>query len=677
MKKVLIFAGTTEGRRLAERLSGASVQASVCVATEYGETLLPRGETIAHLTGRLDEKQMESLMTAEGFSCVVDATHPYAVEVSANIRGAAEKTGLPYFRLLREEAAGEYGGNTVFVDSVKAAAGYLKKTDGNILASTGSKELKEYTEIEDYRKRVFARVLSTEESVSASRRLGFEGRNLICMQGPFSEEMNYAIMKEYDIRYLVTKSSGKAGGFEEKLRAAERAGAAAVIVGRPEERQGYSYEQILGFLEKMEILPPGAAEEDAPAEHGLQMKRREAVLVSIGTGALSQMTEAAKEAFDKCDAVIGAERMLQALGILRKPSFVSYKNEEIISWMEEHPEYRSIAVAFSGDLGFYSGAKKLLPLLEENGYLVRCIPGMSSLIYFAARLEISWDDAKLMSIHGRSENLIQSVRENRKVFALLGGKDSVRELCKELLHYGFSDVRLAVGEDLSYEEERIRRGTPETLLPEDFRSLAVVFIENPMAASHVVTHGLEDDAFIRGKVPMTKCEIRAVSVSRMRLCRDSVIYDIGAGTGSVSVEAALQAGDGRVYAIEKNPEAVALLRENKRKFGVPNLEIIEGEAPEALEALPVPTHAFIGGSSGNLKPIVELLFQKNPGIRIVINAIALETVAEAVSLMKTYDTENGEISQVMVSRAKKLGEHQLMMGQNPVYIVSFTGREEI
>ncbi|MCD2491197.1 precorrin-6A reductase [Lacrimispora sp. NSJ-141] len=677
MNKVLIFAGTTEGRRLAERLSGASVQTAVCVATEYGETLLPRGETITHLTGRLDEKQMESLMAADGFSCVVDATHPYAVEVSANIRGAAEKNGLSYFRLLREETAGEYGGNTVFVDSVKAAAEYLKKTTGNILASTGSKELKEYTEIKDYRKRVFARVLSTEESVSASRRLGFEGRNLICMQGPFSEEMNYAIMKEYDIRYLVTKSSGKAGGFEEKLRAAEHAGAAVVIVGRPEERQGYSYEQILGLLEKMEILPSGAAEEDAPAEHGLQMKRREAVLVSIGTGAVSQMTDAAKNAFDKCDAVVGAERMLQALGTLQKPSFVSYKNEEMISWMEEHPEYRNIAVAFSGDLGFYSGAKKLQPLLEEKGYLVRCIPGMSSLIYFAAKLGISWDDAKLMSIHGRFENLIQSVRENRKVFALLGGKDGVGELCKELLHYGLSDVRLAVGEKLSYKEERIRRGTPETLLSEDFHSLAVAFIENPMAAGHVVTHGLEDDAFIRGKVPMTKCEIRAVSVSRMRLCRDSVIYDVGAGTGSVSVEAALQAGNGRVYAIEKNPEAAALLRENKRKFGVPNLEIIEGEAPEALETLPVPTHAFIGGSSGNLKPIVELLFRKNPGIRIVINAIALETVAEAVSLMKTYDTEDGEISQVMVSRAKKLGEHQLMMGQNPVYIVSFTGKEEI
>ncbi|QNM05656.1 precorrin-6A reductase [Qiania dongpingensis] len=677
MNKILIFAGTTEGRRLAERLSGASVRTSVCVATEYGETLLPKGETITHLTGRLDEKQMESLMAAEGFSCVVDATHPYAVEVSANIREAAEKIGMPYFRLLREETTGEYGENTVFVDSVKAAAEYLKTTDGNILASTGSKELKEYTEIKDYRKRVFARVLSTEESVCASRSLGFEGRNLICMQGPFSEELNYALMKEYNIRYLVTKSSGKAGGFDEKLRAAERAGAAVVIVGRPEEHQGYSYEQVLGLLEKMEILPSCVAEKEAPDEGGFQMKRREAVLVSIGTGAFSQMTEAAKEAFDKCDAVIGAERMLQALGTFRKPSFVSYKNEEMISWMEEHPEYRNIAVAFSGDLGFYSGAKKLLPLLEEKGYLARCIPGMSSLIYFAARLGISWDDAKLMSIHGRFENLIQSVRENRKVFALLGGKDSVGKLCKELLYYGFSDVGLTVGEELSYKEERIRRGTPEMLLSEEFHPLAVAFIENPKAAGHVVTHGLEDDAFIRGKVPMTKCEIRAVSISRMRLCRDSVIYDIGAGTGSVSVEAALQAADGRVYAVEKNPEAVALLRENKQKFGVPNLEIIEGEAPEALEALPAPTHAFIGGSSGNLRPIVELLFRKNPGIRIVINAIALETVAEAVSLMKTYAAEDGEISQVMVSRAKKLGEHQLMMGQNPVYIVSLTGKGEI
>lgn len=666
MEQVLIFAGTTEGRRLAEVLSEASIPAAVCVATEYGETLLPSGKGISHLTGRLDEGQMVELMTEGSFSCVVDATHPYAKIVSANIKRAAEKSGLPWFRLLREEAEAELSEDTVFVDSVAEAAEYLKQTEGNILASTGSKELSCYTVIDDYKNRVFARVLSTEESVLSSKRLGFEGRNLICMQGPFSEEMNYATMKQYEIKWLVTKVSGKAGGYEEKIRAARRAGARTVIVGRPKEKDGLSFEDVKRLLFEMAGI---SALENYP-------EKRKIYLVSIGTGAFSQMTEAAKEAFTDCDALVGAGRMLEALEPFHKPSFSSYKNEEILSWIEEHDRYKKIAVAFSGDLGFYSGAKKLLPLLAAKGYEAICIPGMSSLVYFAASLGTSWDDAKLMSVHGRSENLIQAVRENKKVFALLGGKDCVKNLCETLIYYGFSDVKLSVGEELSYENERIRTGTPAELSKESFEPLSVALIENPDANEHVVTHGLEDEEFIRGKVPMTKYEVRAVSLSRMKLKKDSIVYDIGAGTGSVSIEAARQAGDGQVFAIEKNPEAVSLLRENRQKFAVPNLEIVEGLAPEALLELPVPTHAFIGGSSGNMKEILDILLEKNPGIRIVINAIALETVAEAAALLKTLPIEDVSVSQIMASRGKRLGNYEMMMGQNPVYIISFTGRKD-
>ncbi len=660
MKQVLIFAGTTEGRRLSEELFAAAIPVTVCVATEYGETLLPEGEGITRLAGRLDEGQMEALMGEGDFSCVVDATHPYAATVSQNIREASERTGLSYLRLLREDVEAESSDQVFFVGSVRAAVAFLAEREGRILASTGSKELVEYTALPDYGSRVFARVLSTEESVALAGNLGFAGRNLICMQGPFSEELNYATMKEYGISWLVTKASGRAGGFGEKLRAAKRAGAKVVVVGRPEEASGLSFSQVRRQVFALE-------------ERECQERRR-VRLVSLGPGAAAQMTGEARAAFQDCDLIVGAGRMVEALSSFGKPSFSAYRETEIVHFLEEHGEYLRPVVAFSGDLGFYGGAKKLLPLLEERGFEVICVPGVSSLTYLAARCGIPWDNAKLMSVHGRPENLIGAVRENKRVLTLLGGAGSVEALCGELLDYGLSRVRITVGEDLSYETERITSGLPGELLGRTFGPLAAAVLENPDGGLRPVTHGIPDEEFIRGEVPMTKLEVRSVSLSRLGLKRDSVVYDIGAGTGSVSVEAALQAADGRVYAIERKVEAAALIRENRRKFSVPNLEVVEGLAPEAFFALPAPTHAFIGGSAGNLRQIVEAIFEKNQQTRVVINAIALETVAEAAALWKELPVEDVSVSQVMAARGRKLGGYELMTGMNPVYVISFSGR---
>ena len=185
--------------------------------------------------------------------------------------------------------------------------------------------------------------------------------------------------------------------------------------------------------------------------------------------------------------------------------------------------------------------------------------------------------------------------------------------------------------------------------------------------------GIKDEEFIRGQIPMTKMNIRILSVAKLHLKPDSVVYDVGAGTGSISIEAALQAEDGYVYAIEKKEEAVELMRENKKKFAADNLEIVEGLAPEALEELPSPTHVFVGGSSGNLKTILELVLRKNPQVRIVINCIALETVAEALDCVKTLPVTDVDIAAVSVGKSKEIGRYHMMMGQNPVYVISCTG----
>ena len=241
----------------------------------------------------------------------------------------------------------------------------------------------------------------------------------------------------------------------------------------------------------------------------------------------------------------------------------------------------------------------------------------------------------------------------------------MQALCEELLSYDMEHVTVYVGERLRYPEERIAKGSPGELKGRTFGGLCAALIENP-AYQGGIPSCMEDEAFVRGRAPMTKSEIRCRSVAKLGLCRDSSVYDIGAGTGSVTVEMALQAFEGTVWAIERDPEAVELIRENARKFQTSNVEIREGTAPEALADLPMPTHAFIGGSSGNLREILELLLKKNPGIRVVINAVTLETVGEAVQCLKELPFSCVETVEVQIARARSLGAYQLMTGQNPV-----------
>lgn len=389
-------------------------------------------------------------------------------------------------------------------------------------------------------------------------------------------------------------------------------------------------------------------------------------------------TVEAEQICQSAELLIGARRMLQSVKTEGKAVFESYKPDEIAAYLAEHPQYETAAVLLSGDIGFYSGAKKLYDAIERTEGLEQMeiypVSGISSVVYFCGKLGVSWEDVHLLSLHGRKQNLIDAVKYHEKVFVLCGEKDGIPKICCKLKEYGLGDVKVAVGTDLSYEQERIVQGTAESLMKEDFAPLSVLLICNPDVKKRI-GHGLDDDLFLRGKVPMTKSEVRSISLSKLRLHKDAVVWDVGAGTGSVSIEAASLAKDGVVYAIEKKDEAIDLLEQNKRKFGIDNLEIIKGLAPEALEGLPAPTHAFIGGSSGNLKEILEVLLEQNPRVRVVINAIALETVAEAMQCLKSMAFTDVDIAQVSVAKGKKLDSYEMMMGQNPVYIFSCTGGE--
>ena len=328
-------------------------------------------------------------------------------------------------------------------------------------------------------------------------------------------------------------------------------------------------------------------------------------------------------------------------------------------------------VLVSGDSGFYSVAKTIINDFSD-AYDIEAIPGVSSIQYMSAKLKIPYDDATLISLHGRNVNIVPKVAYNKKVFALTGGVNSPGEICRNLVRYGLSDVKVSVGERLSYPDESITTGSARELSDIDFNELSVIYIENPGAAFPHTP--LKDSDFIRGDVPMTKEEVRWLSINKLGVSPLDIIFDIGAGTGSVSVEMARKAFDGFVYAIESNCDACELIRQNVKKHGAFNIEIVQGEAPRALENLPVPDKAFIGGSSGNMEGILEKLTSLNPGIKIVANAVTLQTLNKVMAGFEKYGVENTDIISVNIARSKKIGGYDMMTALNPVYIITGEGK---
>jgi precorrin-6Y C5,15-methyltransferase (decarboxylating) len=669
-EKLFVFAGTSDGRVFIEELlrrSGGVIAVTAFTATDYG------GELLASLdcevrSGRLDEEGMKSLMESEKPAYTVDATHPYAVEASANIRAACEKTGTPYLRLKRDTRAPDVPG-LVRVGSAGEAAAFLREKKGVIFHAAGVKEAAPFA-AQELKERVVVRVLPMEESLRQCRELGFPAKNIVAMQGPFGEEINRAMFRQAKAAWLVTKQSGGAGGFDEKIRAALDCGVTPVVITPPDSGvPGYSMEEILrlaGYGRER----PGAGEKSL-------------ALVSTGPGGEGLLTGEALEAIAGSDCVIGARRILKQHEklIAGKEQAALFNAGEIIGFIEQSGHTR-FAALLSGDGGFYSLAKTLLPPAREKGLKTAVLPGVSSLSLFCARLGLPWEDVKTISLHGIREgsgeqisNLITGgVMNNAATFFLTDDKNTPAEICRILEACGLGDIQVSVGENLSLPDERIRRGKAADFAYLEFSALSVLLAENPAPRdASLRNYGLDDSVFTRGKVPMTKGEIRTLSLSRLRIGEGDVVWDIGAGTGSVSCEAALRARFGRVYAVERDEEALFLLGENRAKLGLFNVEIVPGEAPQALERLPPPAAVFIGGSGGRLQALVEAGLGKNPACRFVVTAITLETIAETAALIRRPGIRDTEITQVAVSRSQEAGSYHLMKAENPVYIVSFSG----
>ena len=383
-------------------------------------------------------------------------------------------------------------------------------------------------------------------------------------------------------------------------------------------------------------------------------------LIGCGCGTL---TGDARRAVEDAGLLIGSRRLLEQYAG-EKPQREAVTAEAITAAIEGAEEKR-IAVLFSGDSGFYSGARLLLPRLKAHD--VRVLPGLSSVQHFAALLQRPWQDWLLCSAHGTDCDVLSAVCRGRPAFFLTGGRRDAAALCRELHDAGLGFLRVWVGEDLGTEDERITEGTAAELTQRRFSPLSVLLTE-PAPRPTRRTPGLPDTAFLRAeKIPMTKQEVRAAILAKLAVGPEDVCWDVGAGTGSVSVELALQCR--AVWGIEREDAALALAAENRRKHGAWNLRLVKGEAPDALRELPKPDAVFIGGSGGRLREILEAVHAANPGARICVAAVTLESLHEAHTVLRELGCET-DVTQLAVTRAKAAGGLTLMLAQNPVWLIT-------
>ncbi len=396
-------------------------------------------------------------------------------------------------------------------------------------------------------------------------------------------------------------------------------------------------------------------------------------LTAIGGGTFPTLTGEALRVLMQADVIYGWERTLQDLPTDVTEHRVPVRStNELFDLLKQDdavrtPPVETAVVVYSGDTGFYSGARILLPKLKEAGMRAEVVPGVSSIQILSARLGRPWQDWNLVSAHGVDLDPVLEVMKGKTTCFLTGGKVGAKDLCQKLTAAGLGNLDAVLAEDLTYPEENLSFGTVRSLVDREAATLNLLLVEPaPMLPQR--SPGYPDSSFERGKVPMTKREVRAAALAQLAVAPTDTVWDIGAGTGSVSVELALAAREGHAFAVECDPEALALARRNRERFCAWNLIIEEGEAPAGLEKWPAPDAVFVGGSRGNLPEIIDAVLTANKDARVCVAAIALETLEGAVRAFGDHGIE-ATVTQIAASRTKAAGSHHMLMAQNPVFLI--------
>lgn len=650
---------------LSDMLSRAGVDHHVCVASDYGSDVMQKNSHAFIHVGRMDEVKMEEYLKGldiQKSDMIIDATHPYATEVTKNIKDAVKNTGALYIRIKRENKACD-DKNVSRYDSITDCARALEDTNGNILLTIGSNQLGTYCEsvCDKTKKRTYVRILPVNESLKICNDLNIPSQNIIAMHGPFTTELNIALMKQYDIKHIVTKDSGTSGGFEQKVEASLVTGVWCHVINRPSEDEGIS------IFKAYEMITLNEYVDDF---------KQTIFIAGYGPGDKGYVISDLNKIIDESDAVFGAKRLIENIDVKNK--YPLYMPDDILDVLKKDKDIKKALILYTGDCSFYSGASKMISAIKEKmpDTVIKVIPGISSVSYLCAAVNETYDDAVLFSIHGRNDvfrlnELIDHIKYNRKTFVLLSGDEDLRNVAG-LVDKNEPDCRFIIGKDLSYKDEKIIDLNVKQAKAYDEGGILTLLVINEKAKKRPVINLLGDDSFIRDKVPMTKECIRNESIIRLNICCGDIIYDIGGGTGSVAISIASLHPSLRVYTFEHKKEAYELIKRNIEGLDTPNVIPVLGEAPDILKDYPLPDRVFIGGSGGRLKDIIKELKARKTGIRYVVNAVSLETIAETQDLIKKSDAKDVDITQIACSNIKKIGEHNLMQSENPVMIFAFT-----
>lgn len=402
-------------------------------------------------------------------------------------------------------------------------------------------------------------------------------------------------------------------------------------------------------------------------------------IIGIGPGSAEYFMPAARNRMREAHTVIAARRILPMLrevcGAVETEFLPMGKIKDTLEMIDGLlREEKEVALIVSGDPLMYSLYKTILNQKISADWEMEVIPGIGSMQMLGAAFGETMEDARLVSVHGRSRtpgSVALCVTENPKVFFLCSKEQGPAWLSQIMLDYHLDDVEVFAGANLSYEDQILESGSPAEMAKKEFPSLCVAMIKNPHPRPVTRPCFLSDEDFERGRTPMTKEEIRVLILHKMKIHPDDVIWDIGAGTGSVSVECARQAPFGQVHSVERDEAAVHLIEKNRDKFELDNLFIYQGDAAERTADLPVPDKVFIGGSGGKLGEIMKNIAAFDREIRVTVSAVTLETIAEAGEILGNYDADY-DVIQATVGRGRKIGSYHIMDTNNPVMIFTAT-----
>ncbi|MBI2160288.1 MAG: precorrin-6y C5,15-methyltransferase (decarboxylating) subunit CbiE [candidate division NC10 bacterium] len=407
-------------------------------------------------------------------------------------------------------------------------------------------------------------------------------------------------------------------------------------------------------------------------------ERRVIHVVGVGREGVESLTPRALAIVEKAELLVGGQRLLD--GFPHVPAErvkLGAKVDEVLAAVAARRAERRVVVLATGDPNYFGITRALLRHVPADD--LEIVPNVSALQWAFAKAREPWDDATFLTVHGRStDGLVEAVRGQGKVCLFTDEKNTPSAIARILLDAGLGEYRAILCEDLGGPAERVRPLSLHELTSVDAHPLNTLILLGPVVGTPerepvAWTPGLPEEVFDQRKPKLgliTKREVRVLSLSRLALRPDSAVWDIGAGSGSVSVEAARLAPRGRVFAVEKNAEDVQIVLANVEKFGVPHVTVVHAHAPEGLKRLPDPDAVFVGGSGGGLSDILAIASARlRPRGRIVVNAITLDTLHEAVSTFRQLGLEHEAIL-VSIARSKPLLQMMSFEALNPVYIVT-------